>query len=134
MGYPLGSFPRFGHQERWAQERRQRAIANSIANRQARANLELNIEIAFYNWFTSIPLTPNNEAGRRHIASINKSADAIREKLEKGERVYFKRLGKLLQNVGKRSGRFPELLTMDDRQLADVAREIGVDELSNGRC
>ncbi len=36
MSYPLGSFPRFGHQERWAQERRQRAIVNSIATRQAR--------------------------------------------------------------------------------------------------
>ena len=36
MNYPLGSFPRYGHQERWAQERRQRAIANSIATRRAR--------------------------------------------------------------------------------------------------
>ena len=36
MSYPLGSFPRFGHQERWAQERRERAIANSIATRGAR--------------------------------------------------------------------------------------------------
>ena len=35
MSYPLGSFPRYCHQERWAQERRQRAIANSIATRQA---------------------------------------------------------------------------------------------------
>jgi hypothetical protein len=35
-GYPLGSFPRFGHQERWAAERRDRAIANSIATRHAR--------------------------------------------------------------------------------------------------
>jgi hypothetical protein len=31
--YPLGSFPRFPHQERWAQERRQRAIYNSIITR-----------------------------------------------------------------------------------------------------
>lgn len=37
MNYPLGSFPRFGHQERWANERRERAIANSIATRQAMA-------------------------------------------------------------------------------------------------
>ena len=37
MDYPLGSFPRFGHQERWANERRERAIANSIATRQAMA-------------------------------------------------------------------------------------------------
>jgi hypothetical protein len=36
MSYPLGSFPRYGHQERWAQERRERAIANSIATRQAK--------------------------------------------------------------------------------------------------
>ena len=35
-GYPLGNFPRFGHQERWAAERRTRAIANSIATRQHR--------------------------------------------------------------------------------------------------
>ena len=33
MDYPLGSFPRFGHQERWARERRQRAIENSITTR-----------------------------------------------------------------------------------------------------
>lgn len=33
MDYPLGSFPRFGHQERWARERRQRAIENSIITR-----------------------------------------------------------------------------------------------------
>jgi hypothetical protein len=36
MSYPLGSFPRYAHQERWAQERRDRAIANSIATRQAK--------------------------------------------------------------------------------------------------
>lgn len=33
MDYPLGSFPRFGHQERWARERRERAIENSITTR-----------------------------------------------------------------------------------------------------
>jgi hypothetical protein len=33
MDYPLGSFPRFGHQERWARERRERAISNSITTR-----------------------------------------------------------------------------------------------------
>jgi hypothetical protein len=32
--YPLGSFPRFAHQEQWAQERRERAIHNSIITRQ----------------------------------------------------------------------------------------------------
>ena len=34
MQYPLGQFPRYGHQERMAQERRERAVANSVIARQ----------------------------------------------------------------------------------------------------
>jgi hypothetical protein len=34
MTYPLGSFPRFGHQQRWALGRGNRAILNSILTRQ----------------------------------------------------------------------------------------------------
>ncbi|MCC6354951.1 MAG: hypothetical protein IT577_13765 [Verrucomicrobiae bacterium] len=37
MDYPLGTFPRFGHQERWAHARRERAISNSIATRRWQA-------------------------------------------------------------------------------------------------
>ena len=46
MDYPLGlgSFPRFGNQERWAIERRQWAIENSIATRQAMAARNLMVE------------------------------------------------------------------------------------------
>jgi hypothetical protein len=48
VDYPLGSFPRFGHQERWAHEQRERAIANSIATRQAMAARNLMVEREFY--------------------------------------------------------------------------------------
>ncbi len=44
MSYPLGSFPRYGHQERWAQERCERAIANSIATRQAKKRYRVFLE------------------------------------------------------------------------------------------
>jgi hypothetical protein len=48
MTYPLGSFPRFGHQQRWADERRSRAMLNSILTRQAQAEEHFMNEVALY--------------------------------------------------------------------------------------
>jgi hypothetical protein len=55
--YPLGSFPRFGHQERWAAQRRQRAIENSIATRSNQKKLRqkdefrrIRLLLAVWSW------------------------------------------------------------------------------------
>ena len=102
MGYPLGSFPRFGHQERWASERRQRAQANSAATLRWKKGQALNAEICFFNSlvenFWGEP-TANNEEGERTIARIDKRLNSIKRKLESGERVYWKRLGIMYRDI-----------------------------------
>ena len=92
MTYPLGSFPRFGHQARWAFERRNRAMLNSILTRQAMAAEHLRKEIALHEVFCIILQSTNalNEEGQRELDEINRRLDSIRRRHEAGKRVYYK--------------------------------------------
>jgi len=131
MDYPLGSFPRFGYQERWARERRARAIANSAITRRNNAAYYLNVEKAFFNWLIQLAnsMTPRNEEGVKTIAAIQNKLSRIRAKLEGGNRVYFKCLGRIFHTIAVSSNTFSDIHNLDEKTLASVAENIGRDEL-----
>ncbi|MDB4680822.1 hypothetical protein OAE72_02620 [Akkermansiaceae bacterium] len=115
MTYPLGSFPRYGHQQRWADERRQRAITNSILTRQANAEAHLNTEMAFCQELLKQATTfrANNDEGERNIAEFYKKMNRIQRIHAKGKRVYYQRLIDLLLWVCEICGQYPELKHKD---------------------
>lgn len=131
MNYPLGSFPRFAHQERRAQERRARAIISSAITRRNHAAYYLEVEIAFFNWLIELvnPITSNTEKGARILAAIKKQLLNIKTKLESGKRVYFKCLGRILHSIAVNGNVFPNLHHLDNAALAEVAENIGKEEL-----
>lgn len=131
MEYPLGSFPRFGHQERWAQERRARAIANSAISRRNKAAYHLNVEIAFFNWLLQLSnsMTSQTEEGAKTVLAIQQKVADIRAKLESGRRVYFKPLGSILHTIAVSTNTFPFLHNADEKTLAKTAENIGRDQL-----
>ena len=98
MTHSLGSFPRFGHQDRWAFERRNRAILNSILTRQLMAEEHLAKEMALYEIFCELlqATMANNEEGERQIAEIVRKLEFIRRRHESRRRVYYGVLGEIL--------------------------------------
>ncbi|MCF7673710.1 MAG: hypothetical protein K9N23_01370 [Akkermansiaceae bacterium] len=119
MIHPLGSFPRFGHQERWARERRVRAIANSILTRQANAEYNLHKEIAFHDLLQRLAqgMHALSDKGERQIAELTARLDAVRRHHEAGRRVYFGKLAGLLLDYCEVTGSHPELREMSRDHL-----------------
>ena len=115
MSYPLGSFPRFGHQQRWADERRQRAITNSILTRRARAEEHRETEMAFCQELLkqSVTFKANSPEGERLITEFHRKMHRIQRIHAKGKRVYYQRLIDLLLWVCEMSGIHPELKEKD---------------------
>jgi len=127
MNYPLGSFPQFGYQASRAAERRERAIANSIATRQANAFYNLQIEAAFFNLLDSsyeemTPLSPEAEVV---VGDFKFRMARIRRKLESGKRVYYRYLAETLVLFCDICGINPELKEMSDDALIDMVRRLG---------
>ena len=134
--YPLGSFPRFGHQERWAEERRARAIANSIIARRRKATSKLNVEIALFNWFLEVrqELLPKTAKGQKVVNGIDKKLLAISAKLENGQRVYFKCFANILRTIASSTKPgWLDILHLDDNTLAATVEQIGLEQLSQMR-
>ena len=94
MGYPLGSFSRFGHQQRWANERRTRAMFNSMMTRQANAEEHFRKEIALYDIFTQVVHCMNSSTadGQLQINEFKIRLESIRHRHESGRRVYYRKL------------------------------------------
>jgi hypothetical protein len=115
MTYPLGSFPRFGHQARWASERRNRAILNSIFTRQMMAEEHLTKEMALYDIFCEIlqGMTANTEEGEQQLAEIGLRLESIRRRHEDRRRVYYGVLGEILLFFCDVLGTYPELKDKD---------------------
>jgi hypothetical protein len=127
MDYPLGSFPRFGHQERWAIERRQRAIENSIATRQAVAARNLMVEQEFYLMLDEYvqKMRPHCPETRAMADEILKRMNRIKRKHEAGQRVYFRYLGETLQLFCRSTGITSSLDGLGPERLAQVAVDLG---------
>lgn len=126
MSYPLGSFPRFGHQQRWANERRNRAIQNSILTRQADAAQHLAREIALYEIFCKLlqASTPSNEEGERYIAEISHKLESIRRRHESQHRVYYGILGNILRFFCDAMGKHPEMKDKDREGMKRVLEDL----------
>lgn len=122
MPYPLGSFPRYGHQQRWASARRERAINNSIVTRQARAYEHLQTEIAFYNVLCGFADTmkANNAEGEMLISQFQERLRSIHRKLSVGKRVYYRKLTETLLFCCEITGSYPELKDMTQYQLEAI--------------
>jgi len=106
MSYPLGSFPRFGHQERWAQERRQRAIANSIATRQAQKRARVLREaceiLAFKNVTEWINEQLKGQSLPEEYAQLAKSiGDRVTRMIDgySGDKYYRKRIDRAVTDI-----------------------------------
>lgn len=132
MGYPLGQFPRYGHQIQRAAERRERAIWNSIVTRKNRANYYLRVEAAFYNHL--IQSTNDAKAktaeGQQFLDNLNARLFRIKTKLEQGHRVYFRKLGCILRDFVVEAGICHEIHHFSDQELAELAKNIGIEQLS----
>jgi hypothetical protein len=127
MDYPLGSFPRFGHQERWAIERRQRAIENSIASRQAAAARRLMVEQEVYLMLDEYvqKMQPKCPQTRAMADEILKRMNRIKRKHEAGQRVYFRYLGETLQLFCRSTGTTDALEGLAPERLAQIAEDLG---------
>jgi len=127
MNYPLGSFPRFGHQERWANERRERAIANSIATRQAMAARNLMVERELYDLLDGYvqSMRPNCPETRGMADEILKRMARIKRKHDADQRVYFRYLGETLQFFCRNTGLTQSLEGLGPERLAQIAEDLG---------
>ena len=127
MDYPLGSFPRFGHQERWAIERRQRAIENSVATRQAMAARNLMVEREFYDVLDGYvqSMRPNCPETRAMADGILKRMARIKRKHDAGQRVYFRYLGETLQLFCRNTALTQSLEGLGPERLAQIAEDLG---------
>ena len=127
MDYPLGSFPRFGHQGRWAIERRQRAIENSVATRQAMAARNLMVEREFYDMLDGYvqSMRPNCPETRAMAGEILKRMARIRRKHNAGERVYFRYLGETLQLFCRNTALTQSLEGLSPERLSQIAEDLG---------
>ena len=133
MRYPLGSFPRFGYQARNASIRRELASANSAATRRAQARYEFRIEEALlcYIEFLLAHSRGNCAEGVTFLNEMHERASRIRRKHSSCERVYYKYLGETLRLLSVRGGIKFHLEDLDDEQLKQVARLVGLDILAN---
>lgn len=131
MDYPLGSFPQFGWQASAAEERRERAIANSIATRKANAFYHLRIEAAFFNLLLTSydTMTPLNAEGEVLVREFEFRMARIRRKLESGKRVYFKYLAETLVLFCDICGINPELKEMSNDALMILVHSLGAKNL-----
>lgn len=124
MNYPLGTFPGYGHQQRWAGDRRARAINNSIATRQAQAEEHFQTEIAFYNVLCGYADTMKAESteGEVLLAEVHERLGSIRGKLSLGRRVYYRKLTETLLFFCEIIGVYPELKDMTQEQLKIIVQ------------
>jgi len=127
MDYPLGSFPRFGYQERGAIERRQRAIENSIASRQAAAARKLMVEREVYLMLDEYvqKMQPKCPQTRAMADEILKRMNRIKRKHEAGQRVYFRYLGETLQLFCRSTRTTDALEGLAPERLAQIAEDLG---------
>lgn len=132
MTYPLGSFPRFGHQERWASERRDRAMVNSILTRQADAEEHLRKEIALQDILSQLlnSMSSNTTEGQQELDEWKSRLESIRLRHDSGKRVYYRKLIEVLLFFSNATSTHPELKGMshDDhkRMIEDLAeRHLG---------
>jgi hypothetical protein len=132
MTYPLGSFPRFGHQSRWASERRNRAILNSILTRQAMAEEHLTKEMALYEIFCEIlqGITANTEEVEQQLAEIGLRLESIRRRHDSRRRVYYGVLGEILLFFCDAMGTHPELRSKDREEMKLVLESLANRHLS----
>lgn len=124
MTYPLGSFPRFGHQARWASERRNRAIMNSIFTRQMMAEEHLQKEIALHEVFCLKLQSANflDEESQRELDEIDQRLKSIHRRHEAGKRVYYRLLTEIM--VYFCEDNYPELKDMSQERLKLIAEDL----------
>lgn len=127
MKYPLGSFPRFPHQQRRADARRQRAMENSIATKQAQARHHLDCEKAVYDALAEFVPTISVlcEEGIPVLVDLKARMARIKRKHDAGERVYYAYLGETFQIFCRGTGLSPEVDKMSPEELKEFAENFG---------
>lgn len=127
MSYPLGSFPRFAHQENWASERRERAIHNSIVTRKNEAHRHLEAEKKVCRLLEEIysGLKPTCPEGEAFIRDLHNRIERIRHYHDQGMRVYYSYLGETMQKLCIHSG-FPSGVNdFSKKQLEAFVMDLG---------
>lgn len=133
MKYPLGSFPRFAHQQRWADERRQRAISNSIATRRAMAEHHLRLEMEFCDEMRihAQTLRAQKVIKEDRIAEADRMLEAIRLKHATGKRVYYRTLIDTLLFFCKIMAICPELKRKSHEELVTLVQTMAQNHMGN---
>jgi hypothetical protein len=133
MKYPLGSFPRFAHQQRWADERRQRAISNSIATRRAMAERHLCLEMEFYEEMRIHAQTMQAQkvVKEERIAEAERMLESIRLKHAAGKRVYYRALIDALLFFCEIMGICPDLKHKSHDELVSLVQTMALNRLDD---
>jgi uncharacterized membrane protein len=127
MSYPLGSFPRFGHQENWASERRERAIHNSIVTRknQARRHLEAEKKVCRLLEEIYSGLTATCPEGETFIRDLHNRIERIRYYHGQGMRVYYSYLGETLKRISTQADCLSEVKNLSKEELEALVMDLG---------
>lgn len=120
--YPLGSFPRFGHQARWASERCYRAQMNSALTRQIQAEEHLEREQALYEILQQllVSIHLNSPEIIRAVEEQKSSLERAREKHKRGKRAYYGVFGDIFKWFFKSSGTHTEICDYNSEETKDL--------------
>lgn len=127
MSYPLGSFPRFAHQDKWASERRARASHNSAVTRQIEARRHLNAEIKACGKLQELidDFTAGNPEGEQVIQGLRRRVDRIKSHHQQGERIYYAYLGETLRRISLYHPHISKVRNLSKDELEFVVMQLG---------
>lgn len=127
MDYPLGSFPRFGHQERWAQQRREVAAQNSRATIRANFLYHFEIEREIYDMMAEViaTATATRPEGVTQLAEINRRLLRIKRAHDLEKRVYYDCLGRAFQLLCRCTGLSDDVVALDGEKLKRFMEALG---------
>ncbi len=125
---PLGSFPRYGHQQARALLRREKAIAHSVLARRIRAEDMRQTEIRFFHWLEELraEACPKSADGREFLDRFDREFERIRHRLfNEKHRVYFARLRRVFRMWSGVTVEFANMDELTDDQLDLVIQQLG---------
>lgn len=130
--YPLGSFSRFGHQARWASERRHRAQVNSALTRQIKAEEHLEREQALVEVFQKLldAITPTGKEAEQAVCGQVQAIDRARQKHAQGKRAHYGVFGGILRWFLKITNSHTSIQQYDREEMKDVLIDLADRHLS----
>jgi len=127
MGYPLGSFPRFGYQETAAEERRERGLATRRAHARGHLRNEREILLAMEQVISTV--TANNAEGETMLQDMKRRLARIRHKHDAGQRVYYTHLGETFQHFCRITGMSDEVPKFNRGQMKQFVVDLAEERL-----